>query len=82
MASGLPVIGSQHGGIPFVIESERDGLLVPERDLDALASGLEALLRDPSLRERLGRAAADRAARELDIAARTVELERIYDRFV
>jgi colanic acid/amylovoran biosynthesis glycosyltransferase len=82
MASGLPVIATHHGGIPFVIESGRHGLLVPEGDLDALTSRLEALLRDASLRDRLGRAAAAHAASELDVGPRTVELERIYDRFV
>ncbi len=82
MASGLPVIGSYLGGIPAVIESGRHGLLVPEQDIDALATALEALLTDAALRERLGRAAADRATRELDLHDRTIELERIYDRFI
>jgi colanic acid/amylovoran biosynthesis glycosyltransferase len=82
MASGLPVIGSDLGGIPAVIEPGQHGLLVPEQNVDALASALEALLVDAALRQRLGTAAADRAARELDLDDRTVELERIYDRFM
>lgn len=82
MASGLPVIATHHGGIPAVIQSGREGLLVAEHDVDGLASALETLLGDAACRERLGRAAADRAARELDLQARTVELERIYDRLV
>jgi hypothetical protein len=49
MASGLSVIGSYHAGIPSVIASGQDGLLVPERDrarlrqqtdLDALVTEL------------------------------------------
>jgi colanic acid/amylovoran biosynthesis glycosyltransferase len=81
MAAGLPVVASIHAGIPAVIENGRQGLLAPERDIDALAEAFEALLADGGLRERLGRAAAERAARELDLAVRTVELERLYDEF-
>ncbi len=80
MAAGLPVIATRHGGIPEVIDSGREGLLVAEHDVAALAAAIEALARDAGCRERLGRAAADRAGRELDLQARTVELERIYDR--
>jgi colanic acid/amylovoran biosynthesis glycosyltransferase len=82
MASGLPVVASRHGGIPAVIESGRHGLLVDEGDVDQLADALQALLEDASHRERLGTAATERAARELDLGARSDALERIYDRFV
>ena len=81
MASGLPVVATWHAGIPAVIDHERHGLLVPERDIEALAAALEALLEDAVLRTRLGAAAAERARDELDLVARTVELERIYARF-
>ncbi|HWH96182.1 MAG TPA: glycosyltransferase [Baekduia sp.] len=82
MAAGLPVVATRHGGIPAVIESGREGVLVGEDDPEALASALEALAADAGDRERLGRAAAERAARELDLHARTAALERIYDRLV
>jgi colanic acid/amylovoran biosynthesis glycosyltransferase len=81
MASGLPVVATWHAGIPAVIDHDRHGLLVRERDGEALAGALDALLSDARLRARLGRAAARRASEELDLHARTVELERIYDRF-
>jgi colanic acid/amylovoran biosynthesis glycosyltransferase len=81
MASGLPVIATRHGGIPSVIESERDGLLVEEHDVDALSGAIETLLADPAARARMGRAAAERAALQLDLGTRTAALERIYDRF-
>jgi colanic acid/amylovoran biosynthesis glycosyltransferase len=82
MACGLPVVATDHAGIPAVIESGRHGVLVPERDVEALASALDAVMGDVALRERLGRAAAERAARDLDLVTRTLELEAIYDRFV
>jgi colanic acid/amylovoran biosynthesis glycosyltransferase len=80
MAAGLPVVSTLHAGIPSVIESERNGLLVRERDVDGLVSALRALIDDSTLRARLGRAAADDARRVLDLDVRTARLERIYDR--
>ncbi len=43
-ASGLPVLATRHAGLPEGIQEGRSGLLVPERDVDALAAGLEFLL--------------------------------------
>ena len=82
MACGLPVVATRHAGIPAVIESERDGLLVPERDVVALADALERLLTDAGLRRQLGEAAARKAELELDLHARAVELERLYDELI
>jgi len=81
MASGLPVVSTQHAGIPAVIQPDVDGLLVPERDVRALADALDQLLTHTDLRAQLGRAAAARAADELDVKSRTAALEVIYDEF-
>jgi glycosyltransferase involved in cell wall biosynthesis len=51
MAAGVPVIGSSSGAIPEVIGDA--GLVVPERDPVALATAIDAVLRDPTLRQRL-----------------------------
>lgn len=51
MACGVPVIGSDSGAIPGVLGDA--GIIVPERDVGALASALDKLLSDPGLRERL-----------------------------
>ena len=79
MASGLAVVASRHAGIPAVIEDGISGLLVPERDPAAVAAAIERLIRDGTLRRRLGAAAARRAANELDLRTRTPVLESIYD---
>jgi colanic acid/amylovoran biosynthesis glycosyltransferase len=79
MAAGLPIVSTRHGSIPSVIEHGREGLLVPELDITALADSLEQLIVDAKYRERLGTAAASRAAGELDIVPATAALERIYE---
>lgn len=82
MACGIPVVATWHAGIPAVIEDGQCGVLVHERDVPALADVLESLLTDAVLRRRLGEAAARRAALDLDLHARAVELERIYAELV
>ena len=57
MGSGIPVVSTPVSGIPELIESERDGLLVPPSDPARLADALDRLLAQPELSERLARAA-------------------------
>jgi len=49
-----PVVGFAAGGVKYLVESERDGLLVPEGDEEALADALLRLHRDDALCRRLG----------------------------
>lgn len=65
MASGLPVVASEISGIPLAVEHDRTGLLVPEKDPDALRGALEELLADRARAERLGRAGRGKATARL-----------------
>lgn len=53
MASGLPVIGTTHGGFPEAITSGESGLLVPENRADLLSGALLELLGKEETRARL-----------------------------
>jgi glycosyltransferase involved in cell wall biosynthesis len=57
MAYGLACITCPVGGIGEVISDGENGLLVPARDQQALTAAIERLVRDRSLRQRLGAAA-------------------------
>jgi L-malate glycosyltransferase len=79
-AAGMPVATTGSGGIPYIVEHERSGLLVPIDDPTALASAVMRLLQDAALGERLvdaGRAECD--ARYSWLAARR-EWVRLYRR--
>lgn len=52
MASGIPVIGSDSGGIPEIIEDEVNGFLVKERDSKGLAEKINAILSSDELRKK------------------------------
>ena len=53
LCMGVPVVSTYVSGIPELIESEVNGLLVPPQDSTALALALARLLDNPSLRHRL-----------------------------
>ncbi len=76
---GLPVVGTRHGGIPEIIDDERTGLLVPERDAPALTSAVARLLDDGALRSRLGEAARHKMRTEYSLNASVQRLEELYD---
>src|SRR5690606_38963996 len=63
MASGIPVIASNVGGLSYTVQHGKTGLLVPPRDPDCLAAALEHALANPGLRTRLGMAGVVRARR-------------------
>ncbi len=74
---GVPVIGSDSGEIPWLIELTGGGLTFPEGDVPALADRLERLRSDPELARRLaatGRAAVERL---FSVGAATDALERL-----
>jgi colanic acid/amylovoran biosynthesis glycosyltransferase len=80
MATGLPVVSTWHGGIPELVEHEVSGLLVPERDADALAGALIALVEAPGRWAAMGRSGRARVEQEhaLDVANR--KLLSVYHR--
>ncbi|HEY4610622.1 MAG TPA: glycosyltransferase family 4 protein [Ilumatobacteraceae bacterium] len=61
MAGGTPVIGSNVGGIPEIIEDGISGVLVPPSDPIALRRALADLIGDPDRRSVMGEAARRRA---------------------
>ena len=77
MAFGKPVIGASSGGIPDLIENDVNGVLVPPRDRERLAEALSLLLRDSTLRARLGTRGAEIVRREYFFAAFQRSLDQI-----
>lgn len=75
MRAGVPVVATSVGGIPEIIENERNGLLVEKDDTVSLAAAIIRIFEDPSLRNKLiseGRKTAEkyswsRMADEVDI---------------
>jgi glycosyltransferase involved in cell wall biosynthesis len=71
MAARLPIVATNVGGIPEMIEDGRNGLLVPAADDEALAAALLRLVDRP-----------EEAAALADAARQTVEMRYSFDRMV
>jgi len=79
MARRRPVVASAVGGIPEVITSGVDGVLVPPADPPALAGAITSLLADPRLRDRIGEAGYRTVAERFSIDAQVRRIESVYD---
>lgn len=78
MALGRAVIASAVGGLREAIRDGDNGFLVPPGSVEALADRLLRLLRDPALRERLGRRARETVRAEYLIHDKITELSNVW----
>jgi glycosyltransferase involved in cell wall biosynthesis len=78
MASGSPIVASAVAGIPQAVRDGREGLLVGERDAEAIAKAILELLRSPKRREQLGSAARERAKESFDWSRVGERFEEIF----
>jgi glycosyltransferase involved in cell wall biosynthesis len=62
LACGLCVVSSDAGGLPHLLDDGRDALLARGGEAEALAAGVERVLREPGLGERLSRGGREKAA--------------------
>jgi len=76
MATGMPAVTTNTCGMSDVVEDERNGLLVPPADAEALADSVERLCNSAELRERLG-IAGQQTVRHYTWERVTGKLERI-----
>ena len=82
LSHGKPVVATQIGGIPEVVQHHQTGLLVPPHDSPALASALDELIENPTLRHRLGEAARLDAATRFNGAKARDHYLRFYRKFL
>ena len=75
----LPTVASAVGGIPRLIEDGKTGFLFAPGDWEKLGALLAQLASDPGLRERLGAAVHERAAREFSVEATCREQRAVYE---
>jgi glycosyltransferase involved in cell wall biosynthesis len=78
MAAGLPVVSTNVGGIPEVVDDGQTGLLVEPRNPGQLAGAIERLVEDRELRLRLGRSGRARAEREFGLDRTAAAFRRAY----
>lgn len=75
-----PVIASHVGGIPDIVVDEENGLLVPQKDVDALAAAIRRILTEPERAQAMGDAGYIAARNRFGWDAVLVETLALYDR--
>jgi glycosyltransferase involved in cell wall biosynthesis len=66
-ACGRPIVTTDMPGCREIVHAEENGLLVPVRDVPALAQALATLIADPALRARMGRRSREIAEHEFSV---------------
>jgi N-acetyl-alpha-D-glucosaminyl L-malate synthase BshA len=80
MAAGVPVVGSDAGGLPEVVKHTETGFLLPVGDVEGMATRTLEILKDDERRREMG-AAGRRRAESLFNADRVVnQYERVYEK--
>ena len=80
--TGVPVIGTQHGGIPEAIIDEQTGFLVKERDDKQLAERISFLMKDEHKRFEMGKNARIFISEKFKSSKQTIKLEKIYQELI
>ena len=79
MDAGLATVATEVGGLPELIEPGLTGALVPARDPDALATAIDALLRDPEGRREMGARARERRRADYALDTWVGRMEELYE---
>ncbi len=81
-AHEVPVVGTCHAGIPEVVKNGESGLLVAERDVDALTQALEQMINHAQLRVAMGRSGCHFVQEHYDVDKLNDRLVQIYQQLL
>ncbi len=79
MSTGLPVLATQHGGIPEAVTDGATGFLVAEKDHEALCRMMELITESADHLCVMARAASQSVSDEFEHAKQIAKLESYYD---
>jgi sugar transferase (PEP-CTERM/EpsH1 system associated) len=80
MASALPVVATDVGGTPEIVEDGKTGTLVLPKDIESIARGIQKYLHHPELGWQHGRAGRKKVAENYSISKMACEYERVWSR--
>lgn len=81
-AAGLPVIATNHAGIPDVIENEKSGLLCEEHDVEGMAKNMLRLIEDPNLVKNLGAYGKENIIRNFSMKRHIASLQKCLEQAI
>jgi glycosyltransferase involved in cell wall biosynthesis len=78
MAAGKPVIATNGGGVPEIVEDGKTGILVPMGDVPAMAEAIGRMLANPALAEEMGVRGRERVHDHFTIERKARKVEAVY----
>ena len=78
MACGTPVIASRVGAVQDIIENDRTGIIVEQKDVEGLKKTLVRLIEDQELARKMGEGGRERVEKEFTWDAVCKKLEKFY----
>jgi glycosyltransferase involved in cell wall biosynthesis len=82
MAAGKPVVATDGGGVPEIVEHARTGFLVPMADPQAMADAICELLANPANAAEMGRLGKQRVMRNFTIEAAASKIHHVYQQLL
>lgn len=79
MGYGLPIVSSNVGGIPHLVENGKNGYLLDPGDVEGFAKAIVKLLQDPKLRNRMGAESANAIKERFSLKRHTDSIIGIYE---
>jgi glycosyltransferase involved in cell wall biosynthesis len=79
MIMGVPVIGSNAGGVPEIISHNNNGLLFETKNMDDLSEKIDMIIENKTLRNNLVSNAHEYAYKEFDYNKHFDRLEKIFN---
>ncbi len=80
MSFSLPVVATKVGGVGEIVREGEEGFLVPPGDVHSLVSAVASLLKNPLLRERMGRASRERVEKDFSLQKMVTRTFSVYKR--
>ncbi|MDR1453647.1 MAG: glycosyltransferase [Candidatus Margulisbacteria bacterium] len=81
-AIGRPLLSTRHSGIPEIVREGKNGLLAPERDVDALAVNIARLLSAPERWPEYAEYGRRLVENQFDLRKQAAKLENYYARLI
>jgi glycosyltransferase involved in cell wall biosynthesis len=82
MSCGLPVIATTVGGTPEIVAHNKNGVLIPPKNPQAMAKAITELLSNPNLEQKLGKQARHNVEERFSWEQNVRQLETIYKKFL
>jgi glycosyltransferase involved in cell wall biosynthesis len=78
MLAGKPVVATNGGGVPEIVQEGQTGLLVPMNDAESMAAAIIWLIENPEKGRQMGEAGRARALEHFSIQKTAGKIEEIY----